>query len=435
LGETLPDVNQDPEFAAFVASPQYPAWVEKRRTEKNKSPDQAANGDQENSTHDDIVVDDTPIAGPTTRVSKPISSIKSLEVYTTDSGMMLGQTSEVTLTVARGDKSKLTGISFATAVGDEMLMSCDEAVRFIRVSNPNWYADKAELSFEDKYVGHDGGSIGAAVGTLILSSIQGFEIDPDSAITGDISANGKIRAIGGVLAKIRGATAAKCKVIAIPVENFDQLVDAMVYGGTETVVDVQVIGIQNLDDAVAVMRKDRDHKLAEAIANFDGVRDAMNKSPEYIHSVTARQKLEQILQLVPQHLSAKLLLLVAHDQAPKTLSATASLYYTSVAVRTMMPILDERDKLTAPTKPSNAVIEGIAELKKLQPLADESVRPLIDAWSKFISDWSRFQAADAKKFGDGSKEVLETEAQSVSDAMAKLKMDEKIMQKMLKEGI
>ena len=92
------------------------------------------------------------------------------------------------------------------------------------------------------------------MGTLILSTIQGFTIDDNTAITGDISANGKIRAIGGLFAKIRGATASKCTVVAVPTDNFGQLVDTMVYEGPAAITDIQVIGIANLDEAVAVMR-------------------------------------------------------------------------------------------------------------------------------------------------------------------------------------
>ena len=116
---------------------------------------------------------------------------------------------------------------------------------------PNWNVETAEISFEDKYTKHDGGSIGAAVGTMIMSVIQGFAIDPDLAITGDISANGKVRAIGGVSAKLHGAIASRCIIAAIPMENEGQLVDAVVYNGPQLVSDIQVIGI------VSPMHRDR----------------------------------------------------------------------------------------------------------------------------------------------------------------------------------
>ena len=89
------------------------------------------------------------------------------------------------------------------------------------LSYPNWYVGQAEITFEDKHIAQDGGSIGTAIGTMILSCVQGFTIDPSVAITGDIGANGKTRNIGGVSAKIKGATASKCAVVAIPEDNLD----------------------------------------------------------------------------------------------------------------------------------------------------------------------------------------------------------------------
>ncbi|HSV14431.1 MAG TPA: S16 family serine protease, partial [Tepidisphaeraceae bacterium] len=325
-------------------------------------------------------VENVPTAGPTTEVANPQATIKAIELYETESGMMLGQTSEAVLTVTRGDAAKMTNVRFATSVGNEMQMARDDALRFIRINYPNWYADTAEITFEDKYVKHDGGSIGAAVGTLLLSVIEGFNIDPAAAITGNISANGKVRAIGGVAAKIRGAVASKCSVVAVPNENFNQLIDAMSYGGPSAISDVQIIGISTLADAVAAMRSDRDEKLAKAIALFGEIqqklKDEALQSPAkkpaagYIHSKEAQEKLGQVLALAPEHCSAKLLLMVAQDKQPRTLSPAASQYYTFVAVRGMLPVLIERDFTNDKHQVTPAVVrQGLADLKKVRAIA------------------------------------------------------------------
>ena len=112
------------------------------------------------------------------------------------------------LTITSDEKPHKIGVVFPQQVGDQMHLVVDDVLRFLRLSYPNWNVAHAELTFADKYNPHDGGSIGAAVGTLILSTIRGFEIDPKTAITGDVSADGKVRMIGGVAAKLRGAAAA-----------------------------------------------------------------------------------------------------------------------------------------------------------------------------------------------------------------------------------
>jgi hypothetical protein len=243
-----------------------------------KKPDEPADATEPATTlHTDPSPDTTPLLGPTTRASTAQSSINALEIYESEHGMMLGQTSEATLT------------------------------------------------FEDKYVAHDGGSIGTAIGTMILSCIQGFTIDPSVAITGDISVNGKVRAIGGVSAKIKGATASKCTLVAIPNDNLDQLTDAVLYNGPQMATDIQVIGIGNLQDAVATVRTDRDPKLTQAIALFSETQKTLKLSPAAIKTKPVQAQLQKVLALAPQHLSAQVLL--ATGTQPKTLSATASQYY------------------------------------------------------------------------------------------------------------
>ena len=157
--------------------------------------------------------------------------------------------------------------------------------------------EKIELSFEDKYTAKDGGSIGAAIGTLMLSMIQGFDIDPTVAITGDVTADAKVGRIGGVAAKLRGAADAGCTIVAVPSENYDQVKDAMVYEGTGIVMKVQVIGISTLDEAAAVCRSDRDAKLAHAINLFSQIQKSVKESPDYLYRTEALEKLRQVVAL------------------------------------------------------------------------------------------------------------------------------------------
>ena len=366
----------------------------------------------------------------TTHISVPQASIKALEIIQADSGLMLGQTSEMVLTVTRGKSSKPISVEFVPPVGNQMDMARDEALRFIHLNYPTWYADKAEITFEDKYDSHDGGSCGAAVGTMILSAIQGFQIDPDIAITGDISANGKIRAIGGVSAKIHGAIAGKCPLVALPTDNYDQLVDAVIYNGPTIVTDIQVLGISNLSDATATMRADRDPNLASAIDMFTSLQQAAKDKPDYWNSKETQDTLSKVLELAPQHLSSQILLASASGKLPKTLSATASNYYTFLALNPMVEILTERTGSNQNHQVPSAVVRaGLVDLRKLRPIADPNVRPLVDACARFIEAWNYLQQ------GSGSLNDLETQRESVLDAMAKEQSDPKLVQKMLKEGI
>jgi len=65
----------------------------------------------------------------------------------------------------------------------------------------------------------DGPSAGAAIFLTTLSAIQGRPIPQDVAVTGEVSIQGKVRAVGGIFEKIYGARQAGIKTVLVPAEN------------------------------------------------------------------------------------------------------------------------------------------------------------------------------------------------------------------------
>ncbi|HTW94837.1 MAG TPA: S16 family serine protease, partial [Tepidisphaeraceae bacterium] len=372
--------------------------------------------------------DEFPV-GHAAHIARPQATIKILVVWENSGVALGGRATDFILTVTPANKPRPVTGHFVGHVGKEMSAVFGDVLRYIRVRHPSWYAANAEFSFAERE-DYDGPSIGAAIGTLIGSVIDGFQIDPSAAITGDVSADGNVHAIGALAYKLHGAAAAHCDVVAVPMENYDNLVDAVIYSGPSIVTDVQVIGISTLDDAVGVMRSDRDPKLAQAISLFAGIQDQLKQSPGSLHRPEIQSQLQQILSLAPNHLSAKLLLLYGQNKLPRTLSATASLYYTRMAVYTMLPILSERAKFDPEHRvPSSTVQEQLADLDKLRPIADPEIQPFIDAWTHFI------RALVTLQNGYGSADGVRTAYQRLLDESAKIDADPDLSQKLLDEGM
>lgn len=65
----------------------------------------------------------------------------------------------------------------------------------------------------------DGPSAGTAVLLAILSSVYDCPIRQDVAVTGELSIQGKVRAVGGIFEKIYGARQAGIKKVIVPAEN------------------------------------------------------------------------------------------------------------------------------------------------------------------------------------------------------------------------
>jgi hypothetical protein len=375
--------------------------------------------------------DDTPIAGTEAPVKRLQSTIKALYVQEQPTGEMFGLASELILTATPGSRQGHTPVRFVSPVGGQMTAVLDDVLRAIWLKTPKWAASKVDLSFEDRYTPKDGGSIGAAVGTLIESMLQGFEIDNKLAITGDVTADGKIRHIGGVAAKLRGATAAECKIVIVPGSNYDQVVDAMIYEGRSLITNIQVIGADNLEEATAVARTDRAAKLKEAIEAFDSVAADLKTSPEKVHLPEYQKRLKAITDSAPKHFSARLLLLIGQNKQPRAMSAAASLYYTAVASQQAMP--DVFVQLWADQRlarqSSVAVDAGLINLRKIRVKVDPKVLPFLDSMIGFI------QASAAANTGRGNPRALDARRQQVYDALSGLQTDRAVMEKMLHEGV
>ncbi len=69
----------------------------------------------------------------------------------------------------------------------------------------------------------DGPSAGVAILTAIISAVKGVPVPQDMAVTGEISLRGKVKAVGGLHAKIYGAKQAGVQTVYVPKDNMDNL--------------------------------------------------------------------------------------------------------------------------------------------------------------------------------------------------------------------
>lgn len=87
----------------------------------------------------------------------------------------------------------------------------------------------------------DGPSAGVAIATAIYSAINNLPISSEIAMTGEISIRGKVKPVGGVVAKVEAAKNAGIKKVFIAKENWQEMFEGM---------EIQVIPVDNIFDII-----------------------------------------------------------------------------------------------------------------------------------------------------------------------------------------
>ncbi|MFZ5649735.1 MAG: Lon family ATP-dependent protease [Bacillota bacterium] len=91
----------------------------------------------------------------------------------------------------------------------------------------------------------DGPSAGMAIFLALYSAIKDKPVPQDTAVTGELSIQGKIRAVGGITEKIYGARQAGIKRVLIPAENAREAPDDL--GG------IAVIPVSSVEEALDIL--------------------------------------------------------------------------------------------------------------------------------------------------------------------------------------
>jgi hypothetical protein len=239
-----------------------------------------------------------------------------------------------------------------------------------------------QIAFEEKYSSKDGPSAAVACGLLVEAAITDMDIDPKLAVTGDMNADGQVQPIGGVAAKLRGATRSECSILAIPSKNESALADMMIRDGPGPLVGISVFSIEKFDDACELANPKRKEALQQALNEMEIIRSALKRDPSMmltiLRSPQAVTRLQEVLKKAPNCLSAKYLLLYATGTAPKYLTLAGSIEAADNDADILVSSINSDLNRAASQFQQDQVGGTLNRLRNLRPRVDQRVWPYVD---------------------------------------------------------
>ncbi len=328
--------------------------------------------------------------GDADKLALRMSTVKGLVVMTLSNGDHAGAASTIDVTALKDDEAGddlIIGID--QKVGSMMRGSIEEVVKLMRLRHeddgtiPSGY--KIEFGFPDKDQLKDGPSAGTAFALVLDSMFTGVKLDPDFACTGAITKIGSVQPIGGVAAKIRGATKKGCRVVGVPIANEKGVADVVVLGEMDQLLAIQIFTMTNFDEALAIARVEREEDVQKTMDLFNKVAEVIQeRGMEVVKHPKVIEKLEVVLKRMPNHASAKYLLQYAKGTAPKTLSIGGAFQETRVrsgsAFEILAPLMyeageGEEEDFSFDDTMKEAGEEATKQLKEIEGKIDERLRP------------------------------------------------------------
>jgi ATP-dependent Lon protease len=176
----------------------------------------------------------------------------------------------------------LTGL-----LGESMRESAQAALSYLRSHSKELQVDTTRFHKTDLHihvpagaVPKDGPSAGVAIAAALISLFRGTPVQPDLAMTGEVTLTGRVLPVGGVREKILAARRAGIKSVLLPRHNEKDLVDIP----AEVKADLSLHLVDTLDDVVP--------RLFERLSRNAGPqRRAAKKSPPRLQA-DRRSRLE-----------------------------------------------------------------------------------------------------------------------------------------------
>jgi hypothetical protein len=359
------------------------------------------------------------------------AQVKGLLVVQLPDGSMAGRASQMNATVVPAENKETFGVRFNQQVGKMMEAATVEVEKLMRVRHAGKLPDGhvIEFAFSDKHSPKDGPSAALPCALLAESIITGAPLDPGFAVTGDITATGDVRPIGGVDAKLRGASRKDCSIIAVPKANKASIDDVYVMEGIGPVAETQIILIENFDQAMLVAKVTKPAEIQTALDDFKQVQKAVANNPANSSHPKVVEKLKGILKTLPNHESARLIALHGGNRGPKKLSLVGSLNAIQNGANQLAATLSDGSFTNRGM--DDPLWNNVSRLNTLRDAVDPRTRDYLDA---FLTTATFFKENRERKYMSVTmQKELQSALEKIKNEEKKLRNSREIQEEMMED--
>ena len=230
-------------------------------------------------------------------------------------------------------------------------------------------------------------SRGLTFAVLAEALATGSDLAAFSSTCGTMDSGGKISGVPRQIGILRNAADEGVKLVVIPAVGRATLDDLMISGHAKVLTQLQVVLAEDFDDAWAVLSMaEGDPEMAAALADFSTLLDQLSAPGaavmEILRSDTTIELLRSVLQRVPHHGSAAVLLATAEGRLPRTLSPNGSYEILMTHLDTLGRISKDITKPVdgVPVEDFLAIAQEVTALApKLDPSASDFAAKVVDA--------------------------------------------------------
>ncbi|MEC7857546.1 MAG: hypothetical protein VYA96_07355, partial [Verrucomicrobiota bacterium] len=205
--------------------------------------------------------------------------------------------------------------------------------------------------------------------------------------------------------------------------------------GINSVSRIQVFTIVDFDDAAKIAFTVKDQDILTSIEEFNKIQSAIFRHKTgVLKNAKVQKKLREILELAPNHLSAKLALQVATGRAPKTLSLQGSLEKTENSASTLLQAArsssDPSDALA-----TDDLAKAISELKRIRLKLDKRVWSYADSIQDFGKLVREFKTSPPRGNSSKRKKLTEIQiaAEKIEKEVMKIRNSKEIMEELIQD--